>query len=152
MLAVGMRTSSKNSSDVSLDLEPHLVEVAAAPEAFDLVGLDHHQRGALGSLRRVGLGHDDDQIGVLAIGDEGLRAVDDIVIAVLLGDRLDALQVGAGARFGHRDGADHLARRHFGQPFLFLLFRAEMQDVGRDDGIVQRDAEPVRACAAERFR
>jgi hypothetical protein len=42
-------------------------------------------------------------------------------------------------------------RRHLRQPFLLLLFRAEMQDVGCDDGVVQRDAEPVGACATQRF-
>ena len=64
-------------------LQADLVEVAAALEALDLVGLDDDQRRALGALRRVGLGDDDDQIGELAVGDEGLRAVDAIVVAVL---------------------------------------------------------------------
>ena len=36
-------------------LQPDLVEVAAALETFDLVGLDDDQRGALGALGRIGL-------------------------------------------------------------------------------------------------
>ena len=66
-------------------LQPDLVEVAATLEAIDLVGLNDNQRGALGPLVGICLGHDDDEIGKLAIGDEGLRAVDQIVVAVLLG-------------------------------------------------------------------
>ena len=133
-------------------LQADLVEVAAALETFDLVGLDDDQRGALGALRRVGLGDDDDQIGELAVGDEGLRAVDAVVVAVLFRAGLDALQVGAGARLGHGDGADQLAGRHLRQPFLLLLFRAVVEDVGRDDGIVQRDAEAVDADMADALR
>jgi hypothetical protein len=67
------------------------------------------------------------------------------VIAVLLRRRLDALQVGAGAGFGHGDRADQFAGGQLRQPALLLLFRAVMQDVGCDDGVVQRDAEPVDA-------
>ena len=132
-------------------LEPDLVEVAAALEAFDLVGLDHDQRGALGALRRIGLGHHDDQVGKLAVGDEGLGTVDAVLVAVLLGARLDALQVGAGTRLGHGDGPDQFAGRHPRQPLLLLFLRAVVEDVGCDDGIVERDAETVDADMADRL-
>ena len=116
-----------------------LVEVAPAGEAV-AVGLDQDQRDALGALRRVGLGHDHDHVGVLAVGDVGLLAADDVVVAVLLGRRLDALEVGAGARLGHRDGADRLAGDEPGQPLLLLLFRAVGdQVVGHDVGL-EREA------------
>src|SRR3546814_2136677 len=66
----------------------------------------------------IGLDADEDQVGVLAVGDEGLRPVDDIVIAILLRGRAHPLKVAAGARFGHRDRGDRLARHHPGQPAL----------------------------------
>jgi hypothetical protein len=132
-------------------LQADLVEVAPALETLDFVRLDDDQRRALRTGGRVGLGDDDDQIGELAIGDERLRAVDDIVVAVLLRARLHALQVGTGAGFGHRDGADQFAGRHFRQPLGLLFFRSVMLDVGRDDRVVQRDAEAVDADMADRF-
>ena len=73
------------------------------------------------------------------------------MVAVFLGAGLDALQVGAGARLGHGDGADQLAGGQLRQPLLFLLLRAVMQDVWRDDGIVQADAEAVDADMADRL-
>src|SRR3546814_9154262 len=72
---------------------PDLVEVAAALESF-AVGLDEDDRHAL--PRRlylgVGLDADEDQVGVLAVGDEGLRPVDDIMIALLLRGRAHPLK------------------------------------------------------------
>ena len=63
-------------------VQPDLVEVAAAPEALVALGLDHDQRQSLGA-RPAGARHDDDEVGGLAVGDEGLLAVDDVVIALL---------------------------------------------------------------------
>src|SRR5262249_31434572 len=53
-------------------IEAELLELAAAAKARRVVGLDHDQRDALGTGARIGLGDYDDEIGVLAIGDEGL--------------------------------------------------------------------------------
>ena len=93
----------------------------------------------------IGLGDDDDQIGVLAVGDEGLGAVEHVAVAGFLGRGAHALQVGAGAGLGHGDGADHFAGGELGQPALLLLLGAVMQDVGRDDAGMQRRAEGVEA-------
>jgi hypothetical protein len=60
-----------------LRLHADLVEVAAALEPFDLSVSTDDQRRALGTELGVGLCDDDDQVGELAVGDEGLRAVDD---------------------------------------------------------------------------
>ena len=65
-------------------VQAELLELAAAAEAWRVVGLDHHQRDALGARLRIGLGDDDDQIGVLAVGDEGLGAVEHVAVAGLL--------------------------------------------------------------------
>ena len=78
-------------------IHAELFQLAAAAEALRIVGLDHHQRGALGARLRIGLGHDDDQVGVLAVGDEGLRAIEHVAVAGFLRLRAHALQVRAGA-------------------------------------------------------
>ena len=129
-------------------IHPELLELAAAAEARRIVGLDHHQRDALGALRRIGLGDHDDQVGVLAVGDEGLRAVEHIAVAGFLRGGAHALQVGAGAGLGHGDRADQLAGRELRQPALLLLLGAVMQDIGRDDAGMQRRAERVEPARA----
>ena len=128
-----------------------LLKVAAALEALDLVGLHEQQRDAFGALSRIGLGDDADQVRRLAVGDERLRAVDDIAIAGALGRRLDALQVGSRSRLGHGDGADQFARRHARQPALLLLLGAVMDDVRHDDRVVQAGAEAIDALQAQLF-
>ena len=64
-----------------------------APEAFDLVRLHDQQRDALRAFARIGLGDDDDQVRDLAVGDEGLGAVDPIAVAVADGGGADRLQI-----------------------------------------------------------
>jgi len=109
--------------------------------------VDHHQRNALRALVLVGLEDHDDQVGQLAIGDEGLAAVDGVGFTVgrLLRQGAHALQVGARAGLGHGDGADQLAGGQLGQPALLLLFGAVVQDVGGDDARVQRATEAADA-------
>ena len=63
-------------------------------------------RGARG---RVGLRVDDEHVGVGTVGDPHLGAVEHVAIAALLGAQLHADDVGAGARFAHRERADVLA-------------------------------------------
>ena len=96
-------------------------------------GLDQKQAGALRAGLRIGLGHDDHQVGQKAVGDEGLRAVDHVLIAIEHRGGLHPLQVGTGARLGHGDGSDHLAGHQFRQVFVLQRFTAVMQDVRRND-------------------
>ena len=65
-------------------------------------------------------------------GDEGLRAIEHVVRAVLgqLGRRLHAREVRSGARLGHCDGPHLLAGDELGQPALLLLLGREHLDVG----------------------
>ena len=51
-------------------------------------------------------------IGVNTAGDEGLLSVQDPVVAISNSRGLDALQIAAGTRLGHRDGADEFAGSH----------------------------------------
>ena len=128
-----------------LRVQADLVEVAAALEALH-AALDDQQREAQGALVGVGAGHDDHQVGVNAVGDEGLRPVEHPAAVVLL-DRagLDALQVAAGAGFGHRDRRDEFARAESGQPALLLLLGGQAQQIRRDDVVLQREAEAAEA-------
>src|SRR3546814_3893678 len=88
-----------------LRLQAELLEIAAALEAGP-VRLDQDQAGALGPLRRIGLRDDDEKVGVLAVGDEGLLAGDDILVAVAHRAGLHALEVAAGTGLGHADRSE----------------------------------------------
>ena len=88
---------------------------------------------ASGSVRATTI----DQVGQDAVGDEGLLAVEHVVVARVDGRGADALQVGAGARLGHRDRGDQLARAQAGQPALLLLRRSRCAARYGDDHVVE---------------
>ena len=125
-----------------LRVQAQLVEVAAALEAGH-AALEDHQRHAAAPVVRVvaGLDRGDHEIGVDAVGDERLRAVDDVAVAVALGAGAHAGEVGSRAGLGHRDRGDELARDDPRQPALFLLVVAEGQEVRQARVVVQRDAQ-----------
>ena len=54
----------------------------------------------------VGLGDEHDEVGAVAVGDVGLRAVDDPLVAVAHGARADAGDVGAGVGLGDPEAGD----------------------------------------------
>ena len=58
---------------VGCECRPILSRLRPAHKAL-AVGLDEDQRDALGAELRVGLGDDDDEVGVLAVGDVGLAS------------------------------------------------------------------------------
>ena len=125
-------------------IHAELLQLAAAAEAGRVVGFDDHQRGALGALFGIGLGDDDDEIGVLSIGDEGFEPLTTNVARSLRG-RAHALQVGARAGLTHGDGANEFAGGELRQPAPLLLLGAVTQDVWRDDARMQRRAERIEA-------
>src|SRR5436190_8746732 len=102
----------------------HLLQLAVDVEARALLGDEHAH--ALVARLGVGVGLDQQQrhVAVQAVGDPGLRAVDDVVVAVEPGDRADRLQVGAGVRLGQAQAAAHLAGRHQRQVLPLLRFGA----------------------------
>src|SRR5262245_13384921 len=73
------------------------------------------------------------------------------MIAVLFGARFDVLKVRTCAGLGHGDCANEFAACHFRQPLLLLLLGAVVEDVGRDDRIMERNAETVGTDVPERF-
>jgi hypothetical protein len=75
-----------------------------------------------------GLDGADEEVGADAVGDEGLRPVDEIAALDPLREGGDAGDVGAGAGFGDPQRADLLAGDPRDQPALLLLFGAEVED------------------------
>ncbi len=149
--SAGTRTLSKNSSEVSCARRPSFFSRLPTEKP----GMPRSTSSRLVPLApacRIGLGHDDDQVGVPAVGDEGLAAVEQVAAVGLLDGRgLDALQVRPRGRFAHGDGADHLAAGQLGQVLLFLRLGAVVQDVGRDDLAVQAVADAGDAGARQLF-
>jgi len=105
------------------------------------------QGHAARALSRVGLGNDDDEIGNLSIGNEGLRAADSISIPVAARRGANGLQVGTRARLAHGDGANPFAGNELRQPALLLLLGTMQDDIGRDNDIVQAEGEALEILA-----
>ena len=123
-----------------LGVQADLVEVTSAFEARH-PALHGQQGKPLRALVRVGLGHHDDQVGVDAVSDECLGPIEDVVVTLFDRARLDALKVAAGAGFGHGDRGDHLAGGELGQPALLLLPGGQIEQIGRDDVVMQGETE-----------
>ena len=91
-LALARRAGSRPGTRQSLEEQlarvlavlADLVERAARRvKPVESVGLDDEQRDALGAPAPASVLHDDDdEVRELAVGDERLRAVDDVVVAV----------------------------------------------------------------------
>ncbi len=109
--------------------DTHLLLLLADAEAR--VGLlDDEGADALGAEALVGHGDDDEHVGVGAVGDENLAAVEHPVVTVLDGDGLLAGGVGTGVGLGETEGANPLAAGEFGQVFHLLLLGAGLEDGG----------------------
>ncbi len=123
-----------------------LVQIAPPFEAVH-APLHHHQAHAPGTLAGVGLDHDDHHIGQNAVGDEGLLAVDNVVIPLIVRaphrGGADTLQIAARARLGHGDGDDARAVHRTGQPAGLLGLRAQPGDVGHGHVRVDGEAHAV---------
>ena len=95
--------------------------------------VDQEQRDPLVPGVGVGLGDEDAEVGARAVGDEELRARDQVVVAVA--DRLgpDPGDVGDGIRLGDTEAADILALDAGDEIALFLLVRSEQVDGHRPE-------------------
>src|ERR1019366_9143947 len=126
-----------------------LLEIAAAVEAVYST-LDEQQADTAVALARVGLNGDDDQIRVDPVGDEGLRSVEQVVVAGADRRRLDPGEIGSGARLGHRARGDQLAAGDRRQPAFALLVVGVGQQIGQADIVVQGQPEGEAADLCER--
>ncbi len=135
---------SKASSVVPEPLTPELVFVVAV--AVARVVLVHHEGGdALVLLREVDVGEDDRHVGVGAVGDEDLVAVEDVVVAVAPRGGAQGRRVAAGARLGEREAADQLARRERLQELFLDPLAAELQQRVADQRVVHRKNDAGRS-------
>src|SRR5690606_36083667 len=131
-----------------LALQPHLLQVAAAFESFH-AALDDEQAQPVRLVRLRARGNDD-QVSVDAVRDVGLGAIQQPVIALVLGPRADARDVAARPGLGHGDREDVLARDALRQPACLLLLGAELADVRPHEAAVQRHEE-ARVAVAQVF-
>ena len=117
-----------------------LLELLADAEAL-LLGRDEQAHALVAGLG-VGIGlHQHREAGALdAVGDPGLGAVDDVVVAVAPRRHADRLQVGAGVGLGQRQAAADLAAGELGQPLRLLRRRAELLDRQRQHQVRVEDA------------
>ncbi len=115
---------------------PDLAQRGSAHEALGLVSLDRDQRdrpGVGGGVPRVlQLDRDDDKVRGLAVGDEGLRGVDDVLVPGAARAAGHRPYVASGTRLGHGDRADDGPLDHRRQPALALLLAAVLEDVVGD--------------------
>ena len=94
---------------------------------------------------RVRLAHNDDQVRDLAVGDPCLGSIDPVPVAVFLCGRTDRLEIGACIWLTHCNGGDKLAGRQFRNPATLLLFRAVIDDIRHDDGVVEAGSKSAHA-------
>ena len=105
-----------------------LVEMLAVAEALEAL-LDDERGHAARAHLRVGLGVDDHRVGVAAVGDPHLAAVEQVMIAAALGLQCHADDVGPGAGLAHRQRADVLAADQLRQVFPLLRLAAVAVDL-----------------------
>ena len=115
---------------------PHLVQVLLDLHAR---GVHRHDKGrdAAMTLAGIGLCEDDGPRGVARVRDEGLRAVQDVRVALPHCGRLHARDIGPGVRLAQAERAEDRLFEERWKPLLLLLLGA-----GDQDG---RRAEAVRA-------
>jgi hypothetical protein len=107
--------------------DAHLVDFATDGDALEM--LFDEEDGQL--LLLAGFGEDGEEVGHRRRGDPGLLAVDDVAAVDLLRRGGDGIEVGAGIRFGHADGADLLAaQRRLEQALDDVLVAQQMQELG----------------------
>ena len=105
-------------------------------------------------LDGIGLREDDRPRGVAGVRDEGLRAVQDVLVAAPLGGRLQLGDVGAGLGLGEAERAENRLFEQRRQPLRLLLLaagddhRAGAEAVGADRG-ADPGATPVELLADE---
>src|SRR5580692_8563540 len=103
-----------------LELPRHLISRHLA--------LEDEEGDAVMAARLGRLAGADEEIGADAVGDEGLRAVDDVAAVDPAGGRGDPRHVGAGAWLGDPERADLLAGDPGDEPAPALLLGAEVED------------------------
>ena len=97
----------------------------------------------------VRLGEHGEYLGVDAVGDPHLVAVQEVVVAVADGLSLDRLEVGAGVGLRHAEGAPSLAGGHAGEEARFHLLAAVRLDHPGDHRVCVEDAAQAHPAAGQ---
>ena len=120
--SAGTTTSSSVISAVSHERSPSLpwIGLGVKPAA------SHGTRNAETPARAgtAGPGHDQRDAGDVTVGDEDLRAVDPVAVALADCGRLERRRVRPVIRLGEAEAAERLPGGHRGQPVLLLLARS----------------------------
>ena len=113
--------------------DAHLLLVLAGGEAGE--ALFHNEGGdAVVALGLVGHGKDHEGVSHVAVGDEALGAVEDVVVALQHRHGLLAGGIGTGVGLGQAEGADLLAGEQVRQVLALLLLGAVLKDRGAAQG------------------
>jgi hypothetical protein len=141
-------------------LEHQLAGIGAAhAELVELLGggktleslLDQKGRDAACAGGRVGLGIDYQRLGLRAVGDPHLAAVENVAVALLFRARLHRNDVGAGAGLGHGEPAYVLARYQLAEIAAFLVVAAVAADLVDAQIRVRAIGKPNRGGGARDF-
>ena len=118
--------------------DAHLLLVLAGGEAGEVL-LHDEGRDAVVALGLVSHGEHHEGIGHVAVGDEALGTVEDVVVALQHRQGLLAGGVCAGVGLGQAEGTDLLAGEQVGQILPLLLLGAVLKDGGAAQGSVGRN-------------
>ena len=105
----------------------HFLLGLADLEAGSIPGNDQNADAAAAFCIGIGLGGDQEGVGISGVGNEGLGTVDDVLITVQDRCGLGGSCVGTGLRLGQRECAEGLAGSSGNKVFLLLLFGTGVQ-------------------------
>ncbi len=139
MALSGTKQSSKTSSAVSEERQPCLSRARPTRKARRPLLDQEHGDGFRGRPARVGLGGDTVEVGVDAIGDVELGAVQHEAAIDAPCRGADALHVRTRIRLGHRHRGDDIASDDARHPLRFLRLGAGIEHMDRGHvGVDQR--------------
>ncbi|MNF76864.1 hypothetical protein D3C84_589900 [compost metagenome] len=118
-----------------LTMQTHLLQFQPALESRH-AALDDKQPDAMPVIR-IGTRRDYHHIGQNPIGDVSLGAIEQPVVALILGTGLDAGQIAASIGLGHRDSQDAFATDRSWQVLTLLFLVGELIKIRSDHHGVQ---------------
>src|SRR5258706_3182817 len=128
-------------------VQPHLLAVRSDVETLR-AALDGEGGDALRAAGQCRVREDHEHVGDRCVGDEGLRAVDDVGIAITARDSLEAPRIAARARLGQRIRADLSTTEEVGQIAMAHVVRPADRDRGAaktrrtTDDVPERGVDP----------
>ena len=145
--SAGTSQSANTSSQVSEPRMPSLSSFCAVEKPLHAF-LDQERRDAARAGGRIGLGIDHQRVGMRAVGDPHLAAVEDVAVALLVRAGRHRDHVGAGADLRHRQRADMLAGDQLRQVFALLRVGAVAADLVDAEIGMRAVGQPDRAGGA----